>query len=244
MEFTYDAYKALIELLREEEYEITNYHCYSECKGKCVILRHDIDNSITKAFQLASKENALNVSSTYFVLLSSGFYNTAEKEVTKSLREMYRMGHEIGLHFDEVKYACKTVDEIVCCAEKERGILESILDVPISTVSMHRPSKLTLDSDISFPSMINSYGKEFFREFKYVSDSRMFWRENVNEIIKTKEYKRLHILTHAFWYAEKPESAREKLLNFFASAGRERYDYMDDNIRDLQEFVMREEVGE
>lgn len=52
MEFSYDAYRLLIKLLREERYEITDYYAYQEFKGKCVVFRHDTDDSVKKHFNL------------------------------------------------------------------------------------------------------------------------------------------------------------------------------------------------
>ena len=63
---------------------------------------------------------------------------------------------------------------------------------------MHRPSRWVLEADLKIPGMVNSYGKEFFQDFKYVSDSRMRWREDVMKYAIEKAYPRLHILTHAF----------------------------------------------
>ena len=39
------------------------------------------------------------------------------------------------------------------------------------------------------PGMINGYGKVYFKEFKYLSDSRRWWREPVEEIIESGQYK-------------------------------------------------------
>jgi hypothetical protein len=91
--------------------------------------------------------------------------------------------------------------------------------------------------------MVNSYSNEFFKEFKYVSDTRMNWREDVEAIIKSHEYHRLHILTHAFWY-DKDEKiqTREKLMDFIMHANEERYNWLRENIRDLDEFVTKEDV--
>ena len=86
MKFTYESYKGMIELLRTNGYEFVGYHDY-ERDGKCVILRHDIDNSIEKAVALAEIEKALGVRSTYFVLLTTDFYNVAS---VKSLEGLHR----------------------------------------------------------------------------------------------------------------------------------------------------------
>ena len=74
MNFTYKDYQALIGLLRENGYAFSSYVNYPG-KGKCVILRHDIDYSLEQAVKLARIEKDLGVRSTYFVLLTCDFYN-------------------------------------------------------------------------------------------------------------------------------------------------------------------------
>lgn len=237
MEFTWNAYEELIRLIKREGYRVVQYHESKNMDAPCVILRHDIDNSVEKALQMAVREMNLGVSSTFFVLLTSEFYNVASAASGKMLREMNQMGHRIGLHFDESIYFGKTDNEIKDAAEKERMILEQILEIPIREISMHRPSKRALEADWNFSTMINSYGKEFFHNFKYVSDSRMHWREDVTAIIGSHEYDKLHILTHAFWYGDDNKSTKQKLEEFMYSAPLERWESLNNNFRDLEEFV-------
>lgn len=244
MEFTYASYKNMLHLLREEGYVITDYHeCNSYHEEDIVILRHDIDCSIEKAVKMAELENGMGVCSTYFVLVSSEFYNVATKKNAGLLKKIHAMGHQIGLHFDEMCYEGKGSGEMVIMAEKEKEILQNVIEMPVTTVSMHRPSKMMLENEVSFPSMINSYSSKFFKEFKYLSDSRMHWRENVEAVIKSHDYHRLHILTHAFWYAKSEwGGVRERLLEFILQANLERYSWQKENFRDLDEFITEEDV--
>ena len=85
--------------------------------------------------------------------------------------------------------------------------------------------------------MINSYGMKYFREFKYVSDSRMQWREDVCRMVSEGVFSKLHILTHAFWYEEKERTIQEQISRFIRSANCERYDTMRGNIRDLSAIM-------
>ena len=103
MEFTYRAYCGLLELLREKDYMFRNYHNYSNTR-RCVILRHDIDSSLDQAVRLAELEAKAGVSSTWFILLRTNFYNVASKSGQQALRRIQALGHEIGLHFVEVCY--------------------------------------------------------------------------------------------------------------------------------------------
>lgn len=147
------------------------------------------------------------------------------------------LGHDVGLHFDEKRYDISSPKELKYWVKRESDILSYVLDKEIKVVSMHRPSKWILENDIQFKDIINSYSKKFFVEFKYLSDSRMHWREDVIGIIESESYNRLHILTHPFWYSAKSETINNKLMDFINKAKVERYYHLKDNIRDLNELI-------
>ena len=245
MEFTYQAYRGLLSNLRENGYVFTDYHSYS-AYPRCVILRHDIDNSLSQAVRLAEIEAAEGVHSTWFVLLRTDFYNPASAVSQRQLRRIRELGHELGLHFDEMAYpqegaSCtagsSSTEELI---RHEAGILSDVCGCPITTVSMHRPSRATLEADLKIPGMVNSYGQTFFHDFKYLSDSRRRWREPVKEIIRAGTYDRLHILTPAFWYHEEEQDITRSVGNFVRAANAERYGQMMENITDLPSILPRE----
>lgn len=240
MNFTYRDYSALIGLLRENGYALSSYVNYPG-KGKCVILRHDIDYSLEQAVKLARIEKDLGVRSTYFVLLSSDFYNPASSSSYRYLHEILDLGHDIGLHFDETAYSYERFG-MEYFIRKEARILSDLIDVNINSFSLHRPNHFSLETEIRIPGLINSYGEEFFHGFKYLSDSRRRWREPVEEIIEKGEFEKLHILTHAFWYHEEDLTISETILDFLRSASRERKLTMKDNITDLEHILP--EAGE
>lgn len=241
MDFTYESYKSLIGSLRENHYDICDYFHYMDV-DRPAILRHDIDNDIGKALKMAEIEYELGVSSTYYVLLSSDFYNVCSKKNVDKLHEIQRLGHTIGLHYDEVRYGEGA--DVPGTIEQEIRILEAILGTSVRSVSMHRPSRRTLDADyvIRGGKVVNSYGRVFFRDFKYVSDSRRHWRENVRQIIASGQYQRLHILTHPIWYSQEGKSAKEVLKDFCHQKVGECYESLIDDITDLHEFLTPEEL--
>ncbi|MCI9169704.1 MAG: hypothetical protein HFF42_01995 [Lawsonibacter sp.] len=242
MNFTYAAYRDLLSLLRERGYAVRNYHNYMDAP-RCVILRHDIDYSLQQAVELAELETEEGVQSTWFVLLRTDFYNVFSKSGTEALQHIRSLGHEIGLHFDEASYVpALRPDEVVQNIIKECGLLSALLETRVSTVSMHRPSKSTLEADFQIPGIVNSYGKTFFHDFKYLSDSRRRWREPVLDIIRSGEFDRLHILTHAFWYHEAEEDISRTVGNFVRSAGLERYRQMAENITDIALILTEEDA--
>ena len=80
--------------------------------------------------------------------------------------------------------------------------MEWMIGMDVESVSMHIPSQRTLEANyiIKGGKIINSYSNVFFKEFKYVSDSKMHWRENVYDVIESGKYQRIHLLTHPVWY--------------------------------------------
>ena len=239
IEFSFNGYSGLIKALQERNYYFADYHNYSVF-SKCVILRHDIDNSIEKAVEIAELESDLGVKSTYFSLLRTDFYNPASRKNIASLKKIQSLGHEIGLHFDEMAY--DNLNDVERAIKNEAFILADIIGTQISTVSMHRPSQKTLEANYDLSPMVNSYGKTFFNDFKYLSDSRRRWREPVLDIIRSGQYARLHILTHPIWYQETEESIHDTIKRFVTSANKERYNHEAENIKDIQSILDISEI--
>lgn len=220
-------------------YTIANYHTWESFEKTC-ILRHDVDFDLGKAAEFAEFEAGISedVRSTYFVLLSTDFYNLFTKENRLMLERIKKCGHEIGLHFDETQYDC--YNDMCLLAQKienEINVLSEIIAAPVTTVSMHRPSKTILEANLTINNTINSYSHVFFREFKYLSDSRMNWREDPFDCIKGKKYNRLHILTHPFWYEESEISMKNKLSSFIKAAEKERWNSLNQNFRQLEDIL-------
>lgn len=213
MDFTYKEYIRIIELCKKNYFFTT----YKEINmhPKEVILRHDIDMDIDKAIALAKIEKEHNVRSTYFILVTSNLYNIANKYVRDSIANIAKLGHSIGLHFDETQYA---KEEIYHRVKQEKDMLEKIVghNIIVDSVSMHIPSRKTLEANYDFGNdIINSYSENFFHEWKYISDSNMRWREDPFEVISSCQYSKLHILTHPIWYDEDLLLKEKKLFNFY-----------------------------
>lgn len=242
MKFTYESYEMMLKKLLDRGYVFKNYSNWMEDE-KTVILRHDVDYSLEKAAQMSEIEKKMHVEGTYFILLSTNFYNVHSKESKMYIGNIIKNGGNIGLHFDETQYTISSEENIKAYVHHEIEMLSNIIERKINVVSMHRPSKEFLSSNIKFENVINSYGDIFCREMKYVSDSRRFWRENIDEIIEGKIYKRLHILTHPYWYMEdKEKSLKQTLRENILNAALSYYDNMNDNFSNLEKEFGKEEI--
>lgn len=242
MDFTYKGYEKMIDLLNRNKYEYCGYENYKESK-RPVILRHDVDMSIEAAVKMAEFENRLDVKSTYFILISTDFYNLKSKKNTEKVRRIKSLGHEIGLHFDETQYDKEfDADSIKNNIFYEIELMEKVLNMQVDFVSMHRPSKELLESNILINNAINTYSKEFFTEFKYVSDSRMHWREDISEIISSNTFSKLHILTHPMWYSNSEKNMKEIFKGFLKDIKFEMFKSIEENHRNLEEVISKEEI--
>lgn len=249
MNFTYEAYSALISAIAKKGYSFDSYQAYT-VSGKSCILRHDVDIDLLKAVKLAELESSLlyndrggYIRSTYFVLVTSDFYNIHSRRSRSLLGQIKEFGHHIGLHFDETAYKIGNDKEmLVKKILEERQVLSDIIADEVVAVSMHRPSSHLLEMNLEIPSMINSYSNCFFHDFKYVSDSRMHWREDVLSIVESGQYDKLHILTHPFWYDLEEKPLRMKLMEFLCEGNGDRYDVLNHNFKDLGLEVKRDEI--
>lgn len=238
MRFSYESYVDLIQLLRETGYQFASYDNFAEY-DKCAILRHDVDFKLQDAGRLASVEQKEGIRSTYFVLLTSDFYNVFSRNSRSLIDGIRRCGHEIGLHFDEARYPEEmgNIDLIRKRILEEAGILAKAVGEPVTKVSMHRPSKNILRSNLGIPGMVNTYSDQFFSAFKYFSDSRHCWREPVEEIIRSGQYYRIQILVHPFWYDTDETDMGQAVRSFVNSANAERYQVLTENISDLPDIM-------
>lgn len=234
MDFTYDEYRTILSKVVDKGYVFSQYDNYED-NEKSVILRHDVDMSITDAKKFAEIESEFDSSccSVYFFLITSDFYNLFSKESIDSIDRILSLGHSVGLHFDETKYFTDggwSNEEIIEKILYEKDIMERMLGVGIDSISMHRPSPKTLESDLVVPGMVNTYSQPFFTKIKYVSDSYHRWREDVFSIIESAAYDRLHILTHPFWYHEDSLSRKEAFEKYLKDGYDYRYTLIENNV--------------
>ncbi len=236
MNFTYSSYANLVLLLTENNYTNANYYNCDDFE-RVAILRHDVDTDLTKALEFAEFENSLGVSSTYFILLSSNFYNVFSQKSLDIIHKIKGLGHAIGLHFDETKYIINNKDDFEINAKSELNLFSQIVNGGNDYLSMHRPSKLALEGNFDFGDTVNSYSKKFFNEYKYLSDSRMNWREDVISIVQSGDYNKLQILTHPIWYQKVEIPMKDILLQFLSRKNDEIYYELEKNIRALEEVI-------
>ena len=241
MQFTYNAYEQFINSVIVNGYRIIDYE---EESSKGVILRHDVDYSLKKTVRIAEIEHDCGVSSTFFIMITSDFYNVFSQDGRRISERLLSLGHDIGLHFDEMRYPDlegkgKEISEKIIL---EAEILSRAIGKKVTKVSMHRPSQEIIEADLEIPGIINTYSSKYFSEFKYLSDSRRRWREPALEIISGGKYNRLQVLVHPFWYNDEELSLSDSIRFFVNSSNYERYQSFNDNFTNLSEVMLVKDV--
>jgi len=178
--FTIQHFKECIELAKDKDYVIVPPVGLVEQK-KVIVLRHDIDWSVENAYELANIEYDLGVSAAYYVYMHSATYSALAPKSMSMIKQMYGMGHEIGLHYDS-RYSMSF----------EMDILSRIHNKAIYSCSQHYPGETKPES---YQGIIDCRDLEL----KYISDSGMNWREGcMCQWIGKKD--KLQILVHPEWW--------------------------------------------
>jgi len=207
MQFTYDAYVGFLDRARSDGYTVRAFDTPDRTTGvedQVIMLRHDVDLDLDRAVALAEVEQRHGVSSTYFILLTSPFYNPASASGRERVREIAARGHAVGLHFDPTVYG--TLDNVAafnarCSAEA--GQLEHITGVPVETVSFHRPAPALMGSgpELTTP-LVHTYLARYVDDMEYCTDSTGVWRYGPPEDRRAlARGHAMHFLTHPEWWS-------------------------------------------
>ena len=241
MEFTYQAYCGLVKRMAEKGLSFIRYADATSASDNVCILRHDVDFDLAKALEIGRLEAQMDIGkgsgvrSTFFILLNTDFYNPFSTRNKAMMKELLLLGHDIGLHFDENQYAAKEAPEdMLPFIQQEMQTLSMAIGEPVTVVSMHRPSRIMLHADLQITNAINSYSRLFLHQFKYLSDSRKQWREDIDLIINSKTHNCLHLLIHPFWYHDHRTDIRKDLSLFIQASMSERYEELRRNFTNVE----------
>jgi len=208
-DFSLENYRLTLELAKEKSYVFKRFKdvdFFKKQEEKSILMRHDVDSQIDIAVEMASIENKLNISSTYFIRMHSHTYNPLCIKDTKKIQKISNLGHEIGFHYEPDYYSLLNI-EFESTIKNEIEILEKITNSKIISFAPHEPTRTGIKNlDIDLDLKKEAYDEQLFKNFKYISDSSCRWREgSMRYHIENETYKNLYILTHPnWWYANSP----------------------------------------
>jgi hypothetical protein len=202
MDYTYRSYEALLDSIRACGRTICAFRDVRDAES-FVVLRHDVDYSVVKACEMAERERRLGVRSTYFLLLTSPYYNLLAGDNLSAARDIVGMGHEVGLHYDTDVFS--ELDD----AGQARKVVElaqflaGSVGTEVTSIAQHNPSETSVR--LRVPEYVDAYGDRFFRDIAYVSDSRrLFGTPDLDEFVRA--HVRSQLLIHPLWWHDTEQS--------------------------------------
>jgi len=168
-EFTLEGYRSTLTEILGRGYEVRSFHDVV-AHHRHLVLRHDVDQSIAIARELADFEAEQGWKSTWFILVRTQMYNPFSRVNTSHLRAMSEAGHELGLHLDATYY--EGSERLQQGAAVECEMLQNVLGLPIKLISFHRPAPTLVGSPMLIAGRKHTYMPCFMNEMGYSSDSR------------------------------------------------------------------------
>lgn len=236
-DFSFKHYRHILEELLNNNFKVKSFYGIDFDQSKQVIIRHDVDFGLhyESVLDFAETEKSLGVSSTWFVLLRSPFYNLYSSKELVIVKKLLKDGNDIGLHFDGAIYKDFSCADLEKAIVKEKEMLENIIEAKVSSFSFHRPAASNINvSKVLLSSILNAYDKRFTSEsFTYISDSRKHWRNGCAcRRLQDKDVRNLQLLTHPFWWNEKDLGLTGRFNEFFEQILSHYDESLDSNIKD------------
>jgi hypothetical protein len=207
--FDLDAYRSLLRAIKAGGYRFAFFD--GPPSAGDVLLRHDVDLSLSGALAMAEVEAEESVQSTWFLMTRSTFYNLDSPEGEHALARLRELGHRVGHH-----------------ALHPHLDLDERFD-PV--VAWHNPDASFMADEV--PGAANVMRPPFFEPGHYRSDSNQNWRgESPQDALERGDYEWLQLLIHPEIWAYPGGTMRETMEAFldadraarFEQLGRDRID--------------------
>lgn len=210
-DFSYAYYLDLVKTI-SQRIPLVDYANINSTQEQFFILRHDVEFSVEKAYELARIEHdILGISSSYFFQCRNYAYNPLAFKNVRLIKKIYTMGHKIGLHAN-LSGVPATADRAGFIKD-DVTLLQQGLGIPIDRFSFHRPSQQLLQSNLHIAGLINTYDRKYFQFFAknkpknqaiyYFSDSEHRWKYGNPRDILEKPIKKMQLLIHPYSWSKR-----------------------------------------
>lgn len=216
-DFTLSHYREIL-ALAVSKLEFCDFLNYSQAEKPAVIWRHDLDLSVSSALKIAEVEAEFGISSTYFILPHSPFYNLLEKENVESVKKIIQLGHQVGLHFDSHFYGIGSESQLEQELLNEKALLDRIFGTDIKSFSFHLTNEFTMKCEkYEYAGLVNAYASYFKTNARYCSDSYGLWRfSRLYDFIKDQTGPLNQVLTHPEWWVFPAMMPQDRIKNHIA----------------------------
>jgi hypothetical protein len=203
-DFTYATYRQLLNLFLRTHRNLTCSDLpVSEPTSPYFVLRHDIDYSPEAALRMAEFEASFGIRATYFLLLSTPYYNLLSKENCTLPKRLVELGHDVGLHYDVAALSRSGGADLISALRSQIAVLEQLAGVPVRAIAKHNPSVSEEDPFRGHREYVNVYDDICVKEGYYFSDSCGAWRPETLTIFESGRLPvRFQLLVHPIFWGE------------------------------------------
>ena len=239
--FSYDEYASIIRAVQECGKQVTFNEALQ--RDSFVIMRHDVEFSVKRAYDLAKFEHAHDFKSIFFFQISNNTYNLFSGKNLEYVEEILQMGHQVGLHFHlREGENLETVKRQICT---DVEILRKEIPGALPIFSFHRPTNEVLRANIKLDGILNAYQDEFFSytedmekhppEIKYISDARHRFNYGLYPDAATiNGNDKVHILLHPYSWTQE---GHDNLGNFRSLIEEKRQELLEDFDSECKHFA-------
>lgn len=242
--FSYDDYREIIRIIKATGRAAGYGDALT--KDKFIIMRHDVEYSVERAYALSKVEESMDFTSTYFFQWTNNSYNILSRRNMDMIKDMHERGQTIGLHF--VLNGMTDMELIRKQITKEINILSEMFGFKIDSFSVHRPSKDILRENIKLPGIINAYQDDFFTfaenvdentpvAVKYMSDANHIWRYGYPDEANITGYDKVQILTHPFAWCKPGGDNKSNYKLLIAEKEKELIESINGECKDFGEYL-------
>ena len=95
--FSFDDYREMLQIIKDTGRACT----YEEALGRdsFVIMRHDVEYSVERAYELSKVEESMDFRSHFFFQWTNNSYNILSRRNMDMVKDMHERGQHIGLHY-------------------------------------------------------------------------------------------------------------------------------------------------
>lgn len=215
MDFTIKKYKLLLTEAASKGYAFQTIEDHvKKPLDKVIVLRHDVDERPYNALQMARAEAELGIKATYY------FRIVKISNRPDVIKEIVKLGHEIGYHYEDYSVANGKIDPAIIQFEANLKYFRKFY--PVKTVCMHGSSMSEFDNRKlwdhialgDFGLIAEPYLTIDYSEMLYLTDTGRRWdgakysvRDSVNNQLKMS-FKRTDDIIEAI----KNESFPDRIL--------------------------------
>ncbi len=188
MDFTLERYDQLLKVLISKRYHFQTFENFiQKPRDKVIVLRHDVDKRPENARRTAIIENINGVCASYYYRMTKTSYNP------KLIRDVIKLGHEIGYHYEDLTLCKGAKTEAIRSFEKNLEYLRLLY--PVSTICMHGSPLSKWDNSFLWESYsYRDYGiiadpvnDVDFNDVLYLTDTGRSWN-NSDVSVRDKVY--------------------------------------------------------